>query len=87
MLNPIDLVLLNENGDKTANVGDDVVFLMCLGHGCLKKFRENEGFEKANNNIIAKRVYGETQMVVCPHCGQKLKVRFYKKGSVRIEIR
>ena len=81
-----DLVLLDEDGHRTAKGGEPITYLPCLGPGCLAKFRLRTGIKDAQSNLIAKRVYG-TQKVVCPHCGQKLKVRCYKKGDVSIELR
>lgn len=84
-LKMIDLVLLDEKGERTAETGDPIVFLPCLGRGCLNEFQEKHG-RNIRNNIIAKKIYSP-QKVVCPHCGQKLKVRCYTKGDVSVEIR
>lgn len=87
-MNQMDLVVLDDNGSKTVNVGDPVILLPCLGNGCMKKFREsNPIFSKAENNIYVKQEFGVTQKIVCPHCGQKMKVRCYKNGSVSLEVR
>lgn len=81
-----DLILLDEEGNRTVEEGDPITYLPCLRTGCLAKFRLRTGIKDAQSNLIAKRVYG-IQKVVCPHCGQKLKVRCYKKGDVSIELR
>lgn len=84
----IDLVALDDEGKRTVQTGELIVYIPCLGSGCLKKFRDdNVFFQKAEVNIIVKRIYGAAQNIVCPHCGQKLKVRCYKNGSVKEEIR
>lgn len=82
----LDLVVLDDEGNKTVLPGEPIVLLPCLAAGCLKQFQDKV-WKNANNNIIVKREYGKWQKVVCPHCGQKLKVKCYKNRSVTIELR
>ena len=65
------IVLLDDNGEVTAKDGDLGCFFRCLRCGQI---------------VFAKEVYS-TQNLVCPHCTSKLKVRFFKNGSIRVSIR
>ena len=64
-------VLLDDEGNMTAKDGDLVHCIKCI---------------KCNEYVYAKEIF-KIQNVVCPHCGGKLKIRFYKNGNVRISIR
>lgn len=64
-------VLLDDEGNMTAEDGDLIQWFTCMG---------------CNETVIAKVIY-KTQNVVCPHCKKKMKVRFYKNNSVRVSVR
>lgn len=64
-------VLLDDEGNMTAKDGDLVHCIKCI---------------KCNEYVYAKEIF-KNQNVVCPHCGGKIKIRFYKNGNVRVSIR
>lgn len=85
MLKTRDCVVLDDEGRLTVKDGDRCVWVPCLAPGCSKKIEEEHG-RKYRDNLCVKLIY-RPQLVVCPHCGQKLKIRCYKNKTIEVTIR
>lgn len=66
-----ELVLLNDNGEMTAQDGEEVIYTKCF---------------HCNKIILAKNIY-KKQDVVCPFCKGKFNLRLYKNGRIDMKIR